>query len=165
MQQGAASKWMEERIGPLCSQKWWSLFCKGQPGTWRHRRTLSLRVWPAPTGPQRPPLGGRQHSFSLSQTSGGCRTCADVIPSSKYCTVESLETLGSKLAMSGAMYCVVVSMWWVMSPMKMNPGRSRDQTEEDATVSNNLQNSSRRMLVESVQHSLRGQKSYLPLLW
>lgn len=47
-----------------------------------------------------------------------------------------------------------------MSPVKMNPGRSRDQTEEDATVSNHLQNSSRRMPVESVQHSLRGQKNH-----
>lgn len=29
------------------------------------------------------------------------------------------------MAISGAMYCVVVSMWWVMSPVKMNPGRKK----------------------------------------
>lgn len=55
------------------------------------------------------------------------------------------------------MYCVVVSMWWVMSPVKMNPGRSNDQMEKHVTVSNHLQNSSRLLLVKSVQHLLQDQ--------
>ena len=40
---------------------------------------------------------------------------------SRYCTVDSLAELGSKLAISGAMYCVAVSIRWVISPMKMKP--------------------------------------------
>lgn len=44
-----------------------------------------------------------------------------------------------------------------MSPVKMNPGRSRDQMETYATVSNTLQNSSRLRLERSVQHSLQDQ--------
>lgn len=44
------------------------------------------------------------------------------LPLSEYLTVEFWEKLGSKLAMSGATYCVAVSIRWVISPMKMKPG-------------------------------------------
>ena len=42
-------------------------------------------------------------------------------PVSMNLTVELWEKLGSKLAISGAMYCVAVSIRWVISPMKMKP--------------------------------------------
>lgn len=64
-------------------------------------------------------------SQTRNQTIWGSRTCSNVIPSSKYCTVESLESLGSKSAIRGAMYCVAVSIRWVMSPVKMNPGKKK----------------------------------------
>lgn len=64
-------------------------------------------------------------SQTRNQTIWGTRTCSNVIPSSKYCTVESLESLGSKSAIRGAMYCVAVSIRWVMSPVKMNPGKKK----------------------------------------
>ncbi len=42
-------------------------------------------------------------------------------PLSRYRTVEFLEKLGSKFAMSGAIYCVAVSMRCVICPVKINP--------------------------------------------
>lgn len=42
-------------------------------------------------------------------------------PLSKYRTVEFLEKLGSKFAMSGAIYWVAVSMRCVISPVKIKP--------------------------------------------
>lgn len=43
------------------------------------------------------------------------------IPLSKYRTVEFLDTLGSKFAIKGAMYCVAVSMRCTTSPVYMKP--------------------------------------------
>lgn len=60
---------------------------------------------------------GQTHNWTILGTRGS----SNVVPSSKYCTVESLESLGSKSAIRGAMYCVAVSIRWVMSPVKMNP--------------------------------------------
>lgn len=43
------------------------------------------------------------------------------IPLSKYLTVEFLDTLGSKFAIKGAMYCVAVSIRCTTSPVYMKP--------------------------------------------
>lgn len=111
------------RAPPPGSWTWFFLFCGAQPEMWRLPWTPSLRVWPAPTGPQTPHLDSTRVSQTSDRTTWVTRkhiyTC--IIPSSKYCTVESLEWLGSKSAIRGAMYCVAVSLRWVMSPVKINP--------------------------------------------
>lgn len=43
------------------------------------------------------------------------------IPLSKYLTVEFLDTLGSKFAIKGAIYCVAVSIRCTTSPVYMKP--------------------------------------------
>ena len=55
-------------------------------------------------------------------------------PLSRYCTVDSLEELGSKLAISGATYCVAVSIRWVTSPMKIKPGKVQIRNDVNTSI-------------------------------
>lgn len=114
-------------LSHLCSWRWWSLWGAGQPGRYMPPLPPSHGVSPAPTAPQTPHLGSvqdRSHRGQprvKSQITNAVWMLLYGLPLSRYWTVDSLEKLGSKLAMRGAMYCVAVSMRCVTSPMKINP--------------------------------------------
>lgn len=80
----------EKSVSHLCSWKRFFLSYKEQPETWSLQLTLCLEVEPSPTGPRTPLL----QTKSYFQTSGwylGANMWDDVIPLSRYWTVESLE--------------------------------------------------------------------------
>lgn len=109
----------------LCSWKQWFHFCGGLPGKGMLLHSLCPLAALCPIAPQIDYLhraryrGGPKITRSSKTLLVSQRSFH--LPLSEYFTVEFLEKLGSKFAMRGAMYCVAVSIRWVMSPVKMNP--------------------------------------------
>lgn len=111
----------------LCSWKQWFHFYGALPGKQKILQPLGPLAALCPTPQQIDYLSGAGYRGWSKKNQELPHTWLTLLrnshlPLSEYLTVEFCEKLGSKLAMSGATYCVAVSIRWVISPMKMKPG-------------------------------------------
>lgn len=116
---------VETHSSHLCSWKRWFHFCGGLPGKEKLLHSLGPLAVLCPTAPQIDYLHRVRYRIRSKLTRSSKTLPISLssfhLPLSENFTVEFLEKLGSKLAMRGAMYCVAVSIRWVISPVKMNP--------------------------------------------